>query len=150
MPSFRRILVPVDGSPTSNKALVAALQIARDAGGCVALVHHFDEVFYISGYEYAGQIAALAREYGTKALADAADIAKAAGVPHEEKLVESGRGIGHAIAEQATGWNADLIVVGSHGRRGFDRLVMGSGAEQIVRMAPVPVLVIRGSEGAAE
>jgi nucleotide-binding universal stress UspA family protein len=149
MKAFRRVLVPVDGSPTSNKALVAALQVARDAGGRIRLVHSFDELGYLSGYEYAGQLAALGREYGTKVLAEAAEIAKAAGVDHDTRLVESpGRGLGPTMADEANAWEADLVVVGSHGRRGFDRLVMGSGAEQIIRCAAVPVLVIRASADA--
>ena len=52
------------------------------------------------------------------------------------------------VADEARRWNADLIVVGTHGRRGVGRMLLGSGAEQVIRMAPVPVLVIR-SEGAA-
>jgi nucleotide-binding universal stress UspA family protein len=51
------------------------------------------------------------------------------------------------VDAQAILWNADLIVVGTHGRKGFSRLLLGSGAEQIVRTARVPVLTIRGNEG---
>jgi nucleotide-binding universal stress UspA family protein len=47
------------------------------------------------------------------------------------------------VSDAAKRWNADLIVVGTHGRRGVGRVLMGSGAEQIIRLAPVPVLVIR-------
>ena len=47
------------------------------------------------------------------------------------------------MANAAKRWNADLIVVGTHGRRGLGRVLLGSGAEQIVRLAPVPVLVVR-------
>ncbi len=51
------------------------------------------------------------------------------------------------VADAAKEWNADLIVVGTHGRRGVGRALMGSGAEQIIRLAPVPVLVVRLGEG---
>jgi hypothetical protein len=54
--------------------------------------------------------------------------------------------LGQTIATEAAQWGADLIVVGTHGRRGFERMLLGSGAEQILRLAPVPVLVVRGSE----
>jgi nucleotide-binding universal stress UspA family protein len=47
------------------------------------------------------------------------------------------------VADEARRWQADLIVVGTHGRRGVGRMLLGSGAEQVIRMAPVPVLVIR-------
>jgi nucleotide-binding universal stress UspA family protein len=50
------------------------------------------------------------------------------------------------VIEQAKAWGADLIVIGTHGRRGVGRLLLGSDAEQIVRMAPVPVLLVRAPE----
>ena len=54
--------------------------------------------------------------------------------------------LGRMVADEARGWEADLIVVGTHGRRGLGRVLLGSGAEQIIRDAPVPVLVIRGGD----
>ena len=51
------------------------------------------------------------------------------------------------VADEARNWKADLIVIGAHGRRGLDRLVLGSGAEQVTRTAPVPVLTVRGERG---
>ena len=57
-----------------------------------------------------------------------------------------GEHLADVVSEAAKLWNADLIVVGTHGRRGIGRVLMGSGAEQIIRMAPVPVLVIRAPE----
>jgi nucleotide-binding universal stress UspA family protein len=147
MKPFRRILVTLDGSDTSRKALVAALQIARDAGGRVQMLHVFNELAYLNGFEASGQIAGMAHDYGAKVLAQGAEIAQAAGVEHEERLLEEpGRGLGQVVADAARDWDADLLVVGSHGRRGFDRLVLGSGAEKIIRQATVPVLVIRGSD----
>ena len=78
---YKRILVPVDGSETSNKALVAALQLARDAGGRVRLVHVIEELAYLSGYEqfggYSGELITVMREAGTKVLHDGMDMAKA-------------------------------------------------------------------------
>ncbi len=145
---FQRILIPVDGSDTSNKALVVALQMARDSGGRVRIVHSLDELSYMSGYEYSGDVVALAREQAGKVLADAKAIADSSGVPAEEQLIESpGVRLGDCIAREATAWSADLIVVGTHGRRGVGRVLLGSGAEQVIRTAPVPVLVIRADEG---
>lgn len=145
MRSFRKVLVPVDGSPTSNKALVHALQIARDAGGSVRLLHTADELAYVTGFEYTPDIVALAREAGERVLADAKDIAQAAGVPAETNFIEfPQQRLGETVADEARNWGADLIVVGTHGRRGVGRVLLGSGAEQVIRHAPVPVLVIRG------
>lgn len=141
---FQRILVPVDGSETSNKALVAALQLAREGGGRVRLVHAFDELAYLGGLEYAGNIAAEAREYARKVLDEALAIAKASGVPSEARFLEAaGRRLGEVVADEARAFEADLIAVGTHGRRGVGRMLLGSGAEQVIRMAPVPVLAVR-------
>lgn len=142
---FKRILVPIDGSATSDKALTAALQLARDSGGRVRVTHSLDELAYLSGYEYSGDLIKTAREKAAKMLDDAMAIAQAAGVPVDQQLVEQpGQRLGQTVSDAALAWEADLVVVGTHGRRGIDRVLMGSGAEQVIRMAPVPVLVVRG------
>lgn len=147
MPAYRRILVPVDGSATSNKALVAALQLARDVGAKVQLVHAVEELAFVSGFEYSGDVVGVARAAGEKVLQDAAAIAQSAGVESDVRLIEfPAQRLGETIAEAVRQFEADLIVVGTHGRRGIGRLLLGSGAEQVIRLAPVPVLVIRGGE----
>jgi nucleotide-binding universal stress UspA family protein len=144
---FKRILVPVDGSETANKALVAALQLARTSGGTVRLVHSLEELAYLWGVEYVGDTITIAREQASKILDSAAAMARSAGVPSEQQLLEKpGVRLGDLIAGEALEWNADLIVVGTHGRRGLGRVLLGSGAEQIIRSGPVPVLVIRGDD----
>lgn len=144
---FKRILVPVDGSETATKALVAALQLAREADGRVRLIHSLDELAYLSGYEFAGDVLGVARGEAERVLQEALDIAKASGVPADSRLVEvPGRRLGEVIAEEARAWEADLVVVGTHGRRGVERVLLGSGAEQVIRMAPVPVLSVRAKE----
>lgn len=150
MRTYRRILVPVDGSPTSNKALVAALNIARDGDGRVRLVHVLDELTYLTGFEASGEVFTLLRQAGERVLADAAEVARSAGVNAEMQFIdEAGVRLGDAVARAAGEWEADLVVVGTHGRRGVQRALMGSGAEQIIRLAPVPVLVIRADESPA-
>ncbi|NNU43011.1 universal stress protein [Ramlibacter montanisoli] len=147
---YKRILVPVDGSETSNKAVVAALQMARENGGRVRLVHVLDELAYLSGYEIGGDLLKIARDYAVKVLDDALDMAKSAGVPADTKLAEApGARIGEVVADEARSWEADLIVTGTHGRRGVGRVLLGSGAEQVLRLAPVPVLTIRSQESPA-
>ena len=141
---YKRILVPVDGSETSTRALIAALQMARESGGRVRLLHALDELAYLSGFEGAVDLLKLARDYANKTLADALDVAKSAGVPADTKLVETqGRHLGETVADEASAWEADLVVVGTHGRRGLGRVLLGSGAEQVIRLAPVPVLAVR-------
>ncbi|MFZ2293948.1 MAG: universal stress protein [Polaromonas sp.] len=148
---YKRILVPVDGSETSNKALVTALQLAKDAGGRVQLIHVVEELAYLSGYEqfggYSDDLFKVMRENGTKVLDDGLAIAQAAGVEAEKMLFDDfGGRLAELVADAAKQWNADLIVVGTHGRRGVGRVLLGSGAEQIIRLAPVPILVVRSSE----
>lgn len=147
---YKRILVPVDGSETSSKAVVAALQMARENGGRVRLVHVLDELAYLSGYEIGGDLLKIARDYALKVLDDALAMAKSAGVPADTKLMEApGARIGEVVADEARSWEADLIVTGTHGRRGVGRVLLGSGAEQVLRLAPVPVLAVRAPEAPA-
>lgn len=144
---FLRILVAIDGSPTSTKALVAALQLARESGGRVRLVHSFDELSYLTGYEISTDVLQQCRGYAEKVLQEGLEFARASGVPADTKLMETpGRRLGDQVAEEARRFEADLIVVGTHGRRGIGRVLLGSGAEQVIRLAPVPVLAVRGEE----
>ena len=142
---YERILVPVDGSPTSNRALATALDIAREANGRIRLVHAVDVFAHVTGFEVGGGVFALMCEAGERVLADSAAVVQAAGVKVETSLMDRpGERLGGTVAREASEWQADLIVVGTHGRRGVERAFLGSGAEQIIRQAPVPVLVIRG------
>lgn len=147
MRTYRRILVPVDGSPTSNQALVSALNIAREGDARVRLVHVLDELMFLTGFEASAEVYSAARRAAERVLVASAEIARAAGVEPETALVDApGQRLGDSIAREASNWSADLIVVGTHGRRGIGRLLLGSGAEQVIRLSPVPVLVIRGGE----
>ena len=147
---YQRILVPVDGSETANKALIAALQMARDSGGRVHLVHVVEGLspMVADPYgAYSGEVIEVMRQSGSKILEDALVVAQAAGVPADTELFDNfGDRLAEVVADAATRFKADLLVVGTHGRRGMGRLLMGSGAEQIIRLSPVPVLVIRASE----
>lgn len=105
---------------------------------------HFDEAAYLSGLEYSGSILDVARDYANKVLSDGLAQAKSAGVPCDSRLADQpGRRLGELVAQEAQDWNADLVVVGTHGRRGVGRVLLGSGAEQVIRMSPVPVLSVR-------
>jgi len=147
---FKRILIPVDGSDTATKALVAGLQMARETSASVRLVHTVNEMAYLAGMDaygtYTADLAGMMREGGAKVLNDAMAVAKSAGVEASQAMLdEPGQRLGESVAGAAKLWGADLIVVGSHGRRGIGRVLLGSGAEQILRLSPVPVLVIRSA-----
>lgn len=148
---YKRILVPVDGSPTSGKALATALQLARESGGRLRIVHAFDELAFLSGLEYDNGVLRAARAEADQVLTAAQESVAAAGVSADARLLETrGRRLGDAVADEARAFEADLVVVGTHGRRGVGRVLLGSGAEQVIRTAPVPVLAVRDSQAAAE
>lgn len=148
---YRRILVALDGSETSMRALTASLNLARQGGGRVRLVHVVEELAYLGGFDpygaSSGDLIKVIRENGAKVLATGLAAAGSAGVEADTVLYDNfGERLPEAMADAAKQWKADLIVVGTHGRRGIGRVLMGSGAEQIIRLSPVPVLVIRSPE----
>jgi nucleotide-binding universal stress UspA family protein len=124
--------------------------MARDSGGQVHLVHVVEGMTPLAADPYgaySGEVIEIMRQSGSKILEDALEVAKAAGVPADTELFDNfGERLADVVADAATRFKADLIVVGTHGRRGLGRMMLGSGAEQIIRLAPVPVLVIRHSD----
>ena len=147
---YGRILVPVDGSETSTRGLDEALRLARLTGARLRLVHVIDELSLMAGMDTFATMSAdtvrLLREGGRQILADAEARAAAAGLGAETVLVDSfTRGVSDEIVHQCQEWGADLVVLGTHGRRGVKRLLLGSDAEQIMRLAPTPVLLVRAA-----
>lgn len=149
MAPIRQLLVPVDGSPTSIKALDTAIGLARLYGARIRLFHVVDELDHVSGFEtpktYREDLVPLMRAGGEKMLAQMRRRVSEQDVVCDSVLVESGVGrIYEQVAEEAWQVHADMVVLGSHGRRGVARMLMGSDAEQIVRHSTVPVLVVKG------
>lgn len=143
---YKRILVPFDGSDTSRKALDSAIQLARESGGRLRIIHSLDELRYVSPYDYTVEVLETARSGANAALAEALRLASAADVAAETAMLEGvDLRLGEIVADDARAWHADLVVVGTHGRRGVGRVLLGSGAEQIIRLAPVPVLAVRSA-----
>lgn len=149
---YRRIHVAVDGSETSLLALDHALALAKDQQARVRLVHAIESVqqlvAFSGGYPFdAGELLDSLRQEGQQILARARERAEAAGVKCETALVETGEASATRAAtllvQDAKSWDADLMVLGTHGRRGFDRVLVGSVAESVVRIATLPVLLVR-------
>lgn len=142
---YRRILMPVDGSACSDAALAHGLQLAKEQGAEVKILHVLDTQALYLLYEgiYVEEIADRWRREGEAFVARAADQARGAGVGATTELADGGGRIPDAIVGAAKAWSADLIVMGTHGRHGFDHLLLGSAAEGVVRTTPVPVLLIR-------
>ena len=148
---YQRILVPVDGSSTSGRGLEEAVNLARLTGGSLRLIHVVDTLSLSTGLEpyslYAGDAMPRLKEHGEQLLEHARAQAVAGGVQADTLLFDrSAMRVSETVVEQAKAWRADLIVLGTHGRRGVGRLLLGSDAEQILRMAPVPVLLVRSPE----
>ena len=144
---YQRILVPIDGSTTSERALQEAIKLA--AGNAqLRLIYVIEEGYPLDAEGYAFiDYAALQeafRKTGERALAQAAETARRAGMTAETAVLdEPGEHTATVIDNDAKSWKADLIVIGTHGRSGVGRLLMGSVAEHVVRGASVPVLLIR-------
>jgi nucleotide-binding universal stress UspA family protein len=146
---YKRILVPVDGSPTSNAGLKEALRLAKDQSARLRLVHIVDNLIVFNTPEAGINIEPIlnSMKRGGKRLLDrAAKLASSRGVRPEPELWEStGVRVAEVIVERAKRWRADLIVMGTHGRRGVNRMLMGSDAELVVRNAPMPVLLVHAA-----
>ncbi len=143
---YGKILVPVDGSETSRRGLWEAIRLAQDQRADLRCIHVIDEhILFEAPFAYPVLIEKM-RETGGTILGEASDQARNAGIAVESVLRESGgRRVSKAILEEAASWPADLIVMGTHGRRGLSHLTLGSDAERVVRESPVPVLLVRAS-----
>ena len=143
---FKHILVPVDGSPTSMLAVNQAAGLAKVFGSQVTAVYVIDP------YPFTGVCADFAygqAQYLSAATADAhaaLDSVKSAmeqaGIPVDTVMGE-GHSVHDGIMEAAKTTGADLIVMGSHGRRGLEKLVLGSVTQRVLGDSLIPVLVVR-------
>lgn len=143
---YQRILVPIDGSVTSDLALQEAIKLAKQMDAKLELVHIYEDAIYLVDENYFNyeELQKTIHDCGEKILTQAEDRVKTAGISVETRLIPSNNErIAHLLMEEVKRWQADLIVIGTHGRSGFSRLLLGSVAEGIVRMAIVPVLLIR-------
>ena len=146
---YQRILVPIDGSPTSQRALEEALRLARQSRQLpqLELLYVIEIILFPDSeiyFNYA-ELQKIMRASGEKILAQAEKTVRQAGVAVQTRLLEAdGERIASVIVEEARHWPADLIVIGTHGRSGFSRILFGSVAEGIMRTAHIPVLLIRG------
>jgi nucleotide-binding universal stress UspA family protein len=145
---YKRILVAVDGSPTSEHALRHAIGLAKGLSAALRVVHVVEMGVLPLAPELGIDIDTITqarRAAGEQVLKKAREACQAGGVPAETRLLETGaptQRIAGAIADEADAWPADLVVAGTHGRTGVQRLLLGSVAEGIARVSPAPVLLI--------
>ena len=145
---FKRILVAVDGSETAELALQEAIKLAGELKAQLRLVYVVDVVNINMGadFPYPPEISEALAKTGRDILDKAGTVARYSDVPVETRLIEIdslGQRIPETIVKEAEDWPADVIVIGTHGRRGLSHLFLGSVAEGVVRAATKPVLLIR-------
>jgi nucleotide-binding universal stress UspA family protein len=142
---YRRILVAIDGSYTSNLALQEAFKLAKEAKAKLHLMHVIDVTPGVEGGFNPETLRRMVCKEGNELLKTIAELASQAGVDADTEMLEEIRKkFSKAIANEAQRWEADLIVMGTHGRIAIARLVLGSVAEGVLHNAPVPVLLVRG------
>ncbi len=148
---YQRVMVAVDGSPTSGLALDEALKLASEGGAQLLLLHVIEDAIAMwNGGDWLAPSPPLlpadwGEQVGQRILDHSMERVRRAGLDAATRQVEdAGRRTGAVIAEEAHNWGADLLVIGTHGRKGFDHFLLGSVAEVVIRTATVPVLLVRG------
>jgi nucleotide-binding universal stress UspA family protein len=140
-----RILVPLDHSPGYEVIVDVASAIAKGVGATLTLLHVYDPpnemMGIVPGATVGGETAA-AREAGTALLARASERIQAAGLTAIDRVLERASPASHTIVSLARSGKFDLIVMGTHARKGVARLVLGSTAEKVLREAPCPVTAV--------
>ncbi len=146
---YNRILVAVDGSETSNLALKEAINLAKDQRAALRLIHVVDLTLIYTdlGAPFALEYQKAIQGAGQKVITACSAVVRAAGLEAEAATIAIdmlGQHIYEVIEDEAKRWQADVIVIGTHGRRGVRRLLLGSVAEGVARVASKPVLLVRG------
>jgi nucleotide-binding universal stress UspA family protein len=143
---FKHILVPVDGSSTAQKAVSRAVSLAKAFGSQATAIYVIDPYPFTGvGTDFAygqAQYLGAATAEANEALRTTQEAFNAAGLKLTTSVVE-GHVIARGILQTAETLGADLIVMGSHGRRGLEKLLLGSVTQRVVSQSPVAVLVVR-------
>jgi nucleotide-binding universal stress UspA family protein len=151
---FKRILVAIDGSSSAHEGLRTAIELAADQHAKLHIVHVVDNMDIAPNFdggllpaEYFDRMIDSMHQAGIKLIDDAEKVARDRGIDVKIGLIETfGRKVAQTIVGQARKHHADVIVLGTHGRRGVRRLLLGSDAEAVLRESLVPVLLVRGPE----
>jgi len=141
----RRILVPLDGSPTSAHGLVEAIRLAKVTGSRLVLLHLIDDFPTMREFatlETLDTFETRRHEAGEAMLGAAAQAARHAGVAVDESILRTRDTVAQAIVDMASKLHCELIVLGTHGRSGFVRAMLGSVAEGVARHSGVPVMLV--------
>ncbi|MCH7342067.1 universal stress protein [Pelomonas sp. CA6] len=143
---FKRIIVPTDGSDITQKAVETAVQLAKLHGATVYAISVKEPFPYSAVSEMQPtppqEFFDAQERIATERLQQVVAAAKTAGVPIEAHSVEALHAW-EAIIEHAGRVQADLVVMASHGRRGFQALLLGSETQKVLTHSTIPVLVVR-------
>jgi nucleotide-binding universal stress UspA family protein len=143
---YESILIPLDGSDVSYDALDEAIHLAKVTHAQLRLIYVLDETLISWGWVAGIDLKKSLDQAGQETMDKALTMVREAGLEAQSALPETvGRRIENVIIEEARRWPAELIIMGTHGRRGVDHLMLGSVAEGVARLSPVPVLLVRGS-----
>lgn len=146
---YRKILCPVDGSAASNQGVSEAIDLAKNQGAKLRFFHVIDQ--YVPIIDGVGSLPHVnvydvLLKNAEIVIEEAQNQAKKLGIDVETSIAATlGGNPAIEIIKEAESWSADLIIMGTHGLRGFNRLVMGSDAENVVRTSAVPVLLLNAA-----
>lgn len=151
MAMYSRILAAIDDSEPSKLAVQEAIKLTKDQHAKLRIVYIADEFItagegvHVDFKEYEKSV----REKGKAVLDEMMALARKQNIAvecHLIEIIESSDSISKNIVEEAHKWGADVIVLGTHGRTGISRLLLGSVAEEVVRSTSTPVHLIRSPE----
>ena len=143
---YERILVPVDGSETSTRGLLEAIELVEGHRAKLRLLYVVNlSTAALAEAAYPGdELRKRLCQDGEETLKEAATTARQKGLETESMLIETpADNTGEMIVRAAKEWSADIIVMGTHGRRGIARMILGSSAEFVLRHTSVPLLLVR-------
>ena len=147
---FKRILVPVDGSHTSTLGLQQAVKMAWEQDARLRVISIIDDLAIAQNFDANFDTGFLFEELkaaGRRAITNATALLQRHKIKAETALFETtGKRVADVIVRDAAKWKADVIVMGTHGRRGINRLMLGSDAETVLRHAHCPVLMVRSPD----
>ncbi|MCW8398000.1 universal stress protein [Legionella sp. PATHC038] len=142
---YKQIMVAVDDTKASTLALKEAIKLAKNQNSKLRVIHIIDTLY--EGDVDRESFVELTRKQGQEVLNSMKKMLTRAKVEFEMKLSElipSKAQIAEKLVDEATSFSADLIVIGTHGRRGIHHILTGSVAEEVIRISKTPVLLIRG------
>ncbi|WP_115707801.1 universal stress protein [Legionella sainthelensi] len=141
---YKQIMIAVDGSKASSLALKEAIQLAKNQNSKLCVIHIVDTLY--EGDVDREAFVELIRKQGQEVLSSIKKKLSRVKIEFEMKLAEltpSKAQIAEKLVDEASAWSADLIIIGTHGRRGIQHILTGSVAEEVIRIAKIPVLLVK-------